>query len=93
MPDTTPTSSSPLTHFDAQGQAHMVDVSAKSETHRIARATVISREPGVLCGRAWFDRCVTVLDPAAEIVWHADDGYRRQALGVRPVCRRNQREK
>ncbi len=30
---------SPLTHFDAQGQAHMVDVSAKRETHRIARAT------------------------------------------------------
>ena len=28
-----------LTHFDAQGQAHMVDVSAKAETHRIARAT------------------------------------------------------
>ena len=31
--------SSPLTHFDAQGQAHMVDVSAKAETHRVARAT------------------------------------------------------
>jgi cyclic pyranopterin phosphate synthase len=29
---------SPLTHFDPQGQAHMVDVSAKAETHRIARA-------------------------------------------------------
>jgi cyclic pyranopterin phosphate synthase len=28
-----------LTHFDAQGQAHMVDVSAKAETHRIARAS------------------------------------------------------
>jgi len=28
--------SSPLTHFDAQGQAHMVDVAAKSETHRVA---------------------------------------------------------
>ena len=27
-----------LTHFDAAGQAHMVDVAAKSETHRIARA-------------------------------------------------------
>ncbi|MEO8124289.1 MAG: cyclic pyranopterin monophosphate synthase MoaC [Burkholderiales bacterium] len=27
-----------LTHFDAQGQAHMVDVGAKAETHRIARA-------------------------------------------------------
>ena len=30
---------SPLTHFDNQGQAHMVDVSAKAETHRVARAT------------------------------------------------------
>jgi cyclic pyranopterin phosphate synthase len=30
--------SDPLTHFDAQGQAHMVDVSAKAETHRVARA-------------------------------------------------------
>jgi cyclic pyranopterin phosphate synthase len=29
----------PLTHFDAQGQAHMVDVSAKEVTHRVARAT------------------------------------------------------
>jgi cyclic pyranopterin phosphate synthase len=29
---------SPLTHFDAQGQAHMVDVAAKAETHRLARA-------------------------------------------------------
>ena len=30
---------SALTHFDAHGQAHMVDVAAKAETHRIARAT------------------------------------------------------
>jgi cyclic pyranopterin phosphate synthase len=28
-----------FTHFDRQGQAHMVDVGAKAETHRIARAT------------------------------------------------------
>jgi len=28
-----------LTHFDATGQAHMVDVGAKAETHRIALAT------------------------------------------------------
>ena len=28
-----------LTHFDAQGQAHMVDVGAKPATHRIAIAT------------------------------------------------------
>lgn len=30
--------SSPLTHFDAQGQAHMVDVGAKAATHRVAVA-------------------------------------------------------
>jgi cyclic pyranopterin phosphate synthase len=32
-------SSPPLTHFDAQGQAHMVDVSGKAVTHRVARAS------------------------------------------------------
>lgn len=31
-------STSPLTHFDAQGQAHMVDVGAKPATHRVAVA-------------------------------------------------------
>lgn len=36
-------SSAPLTHFDAQGQAYMVDVSAKVETHRIARASGMIR--------------------------------------------------
>ena len=30
---------SALTHFDAQGQAHMVDVAAKAATHRIAIAS------------------------------------------------------
>jgi cyclic pyranopterin phosphate synthase len=28
----------PLTHFDSQGEAHMVDVGDKRETHRVARA-------------------------------------------------------
>ena len=32
-------SSSPLTHFDAHGQAHMVDVGAKADTRRRAIAT------------------------------------------------------
>jgi cyclic pyranopterin monophosphate synthase len=32
-------SSSGLTHFDAQGQAHMVDVAAKAATHRVALAS------------------------------------------------------
>ncbi|PRC92394.1 cyclic pyranopterin monophosphate synthase MoaC [Solimicrobium silvestre] len=30
---------SELTHFDASGQAHMVDVSSKAATHRVARAS------------------------------------------------------
>lgn len=34
MPDPT----QPLTHFDATGQAHMVDVGEKAETRRVARA-------------------------------------------------------
>ena len=34
----TRTPDSPLTHFDAQGQAHMVDVAQKAATHRVAVA-------------------------------------------------------
>ena len=38
-----------LTHFDHSGQVHMVDVSAKAATHRIARASgVISMQPATL---------------------------------------------
>jgi cyclic pyranopterin monophosphate synthase len=40
---------SALTHFDASGQAHMVDVGAKQATHRIAVASgSISMEPETL---------------------------------------------
>jgi cyclic pyranopterin phosphate synthase len=40
---------SSLTHFDASGQAHMVDVAAKPATHRVARATgSIRMEPATL---------------------------------------------
>jgi len=38
-PDDSAAEQSGLTHFDAAGQAHMVDVGAKAETHRIAIAT------------------------------------------------------
>ena len=43
---------------------------------RQVRATVISREAGVLCGTAWFDECVRRLDPSARVTWHAADGER-----------------
>jgi cyclic pyranopterin phosphate synthase len=39
----------PLTHFDAAGQAHMVDVGAKSSTHRVAVAAGrIEMQPATL---------------------------------------------
>lgn len=34
---------SSLTHFDAAGSAHMVDVSGKTPTHRVARASGVVR--------------------------------------------------
>lgn len=43
---------------------------------RQVRATVISREVGVLCGTAWFDECVRRCDPSAVVRWHAADGDR-----------------
>jgi cyclic pyranopterin phosphate synthase len=40
---------SPLSHFDAHGQAHMVDVGAKAETQRVARAAgSIRMQPATL---------------------------------------------
>ncbi len=48
MPPASP-STQPLTHFDAQGQAHMVDVADKAQTHRVARATgCIRMQPATL---------------------------------------------
>ena len=36
----------PLSHFDGAGQAHMVDVAGKAETHRVARASGTIRMRG-----------------------------------------------
>ena len=43
---------------------------------RRVEASVITREAGVLCGTAWFDRCVSELDPTARVEWQAQDGER-----------------
>lgn len=43
---------------------------------RRVEATVISREAGVLCGTAWFERCISELDPGAQVDWQAHDGDR-----------------
>lgn len=36
--------------------------------------SVIAREPGVLCGRDWFDEVFRQLDPKLSIRWFAEDG-------------------
>ncbi|WKB51128.1 cyclic pyranopterin monophosphate synthase MoaC [Eleftheria terrae] len=49
MNDTASPAASGLTHFDAHGQAHMVDVAAKDVTHRVALAHgYIEMEPATL---------------------------------------------
>ncbi|WP_374675864.1 carboxylating nicotinate-nucleotide diphosphorylase [Ideonella sp.] len=51
---------------------------------RRVRARVTVREDAVLCGREWFDACVTALDPQAELHWHYAEGARMAA--DTPVC-------
>lgn len=41
-----------------------------------AEATVISREPAVLCGTAWFDEVFRQIDTHIRVDWHAHDGDR-----------------
>jgi nicotinate-nucleotide pyrophosphorylase (carboxylating) len=43
---------------------------------KTAQATVISREPAVLCGRAWFDAVFRQLDPGIAVNWLAAEGDR-----------------
>jgi nicotinate-nucleotide pyrophosphorylase (carboxylating) len=41
---------------------------------RRARAQVLAKEAAVLCGRDWFDACVTSLDPSAQVAWAVAEG-------------------
>ncbi len=41
---------------------------------RGGRATVITREPAVICGQPWFDEVFRQLDPAVNIDWDVAEG-------------------
>jgi nicotinate-nucleotide pyrophosphorylase (carboxylating) len=41
---------------------------------RTGRATVITREAAVLCGRPWFDEVFRQLNPAVRVTWDAAEG-------------------
>lgn len=51
---------------------------------RQARATIISREPAVLCGTAWADEVFRQVDPSIRVTWLAADGDRLQP--DQPFC-------
>ena len=48
--------------------ANLVPASAR------ARASVITREPAILCGRPYVDAVYATLDPTVRVTWHAEDG-------------------
>jgi len=39
-----------------------------------ARGRVITREPAVICGTAWFEATFMALDPTSTVLWHVRDG-------------------
>jgi nicotinate-nucleotide pyrophosphorylase (carboxylating) len=41
---------------------------------RMGRATVITREQAVLCGRPWVDEVFHQIDPAVRVSWEAEEG-------------------
>ena len=41
---------------------------------KAAKARLLTRQSGVLCGVEWFNRTFDELDPEVEVFWHARDG-------------------
>jgi nicotinate-nucleotide pyrophosphorylase (carboxylating) len=52
---------------------------------RNARATVVTREPAVVCGRPWFDEVFRQIEPRVSIEWQADEGASVEAGAL--LCR------
>ena len=48
-------------------------------TDQQTRATLITREQAILCGKPWFEACFKTLDPRLKISWCAEEGERVQA--------------
>lgn len=48
--------------------AQLIDPARRVQAH------VMAKQEGVLCGTAWFDACVAMLDASAQVAWAARDG-------------------
>lgn len=55
------------------------DVSAALIPAKDAKATVITREPGIFCGRPWVDETAAQVDTQIDVEWQVKDGDRVSA--------------
>lgn len=76
--------------FEAVARALSEDIGGGDATAQLvpaeqrAHARVIAREPGVICGRAWFDRVFAALDPNVSVSWSVADGD--GVAAGQPIC-------
>ena len=49
---------------------------------QLVRATIMAREPAIICGIAWVNACFKQIDANVEILWHVVEGERTQANHV-----------
>lgn len=61
------------------------DLTAKLiDPEKEARGRLISREPAILCGQAWFETAFRLLEPEAMILWFVREG--ESVEPNQPVC-------
>ncbi|HYG13474.1 MAG TPA: carboxylating nicotinate-nucleotide diphosphorylase [Methylophilaceae bacterium] len=51
---------------------------------QLARATIVCREPAVICGQPWVERCFQQLAPDSEIQWQVAEGD--EAVAGQTLC-------
>ena len=51
---------------------------------QLARATIVCREPAVICGQPWVERCFQQLAPDSEIHWQVAEGD--EAVAGQTLC-------
>lgn len=49
---------------------------------QLVRATIMAREPAIICGIAWVNACFKQIDANVEIVWYVAEGERAQVNQV-----------
>src|SRR4051812_39838581 len=89
MPDSEPTAAQPTLQLTPELRADIEravrcalaedigdgDITAQLiPAEKIASATIITREPAILCGRPWVDEVFRQIDANVRLEWNVDDG-------------------